>query len=395
MVKLSDLAATFADGDWIESKDQSSSGVRILQTGNIGLGKFKPNDHRARFINTNTFDRLRCTEVNAGDVLISRLPDPIGRACVVPKLSAKLVTAVDCTIVRFRDDILPEYFVRYSMTAGYLRGVLEQATGSTRQRISRKNLADMLVPLPPLDEQKRVVAKLDEAQRQIDQLTSNLDLQLAAVGYFERAAVSEQIEKGKLTGGGLRSSDLDISSTTEPAVKASQRAPLGTVARIDYGTRVTRKKDGGSKFPVYGGGGATFSLDQSNRESCFIVSRFAMSEECVRYVEGKFFLNDSGLTVSALDETLLTQSYLDHFLLARSIDIFGLGKGTAQRNLDMGAFRSIQIPLPPLDEQKRVVAILGALQQELAALRGRLDKRRSLALSFRDRALAAAFAGDL
>jgi len=112
-------------------------------------------------------------------------------------------------------------------------------------------------------------------------------------------------------------------------------------------------------------------------------------------VEGKFFLNDSGLTVSALDETLLTQSYLDHFLLARSIDIFGLGKGTAQRNLDMGAFRSIQIPLPPLDEQKRVVAILGALQQELAALRGRLDKRRSLALSFRDRALAAAFAGDL
>ena len=267
--------------------------------------------------------------------------------------------------------------------------------GAGQPFISKGDIQKFEISLPPLDEQKRIVAKLDEAQRQIDQLTSNLDLQLAAVGYFERAAVNEQIEKGKLTGGGLRSSDLDISSTTEPAVKASQRAPLGTVARIDYGTRVTRKKDGGSKFPVYGGGGATFSLDQSNRESCFIVSRFAMSEECVRYVEGKFFLNDSGLTVSALDETLLTQSYLDHFLLARSIDIFGLGKGTAQRNLDMGAFRSIQIPLPPLDEQKRVVAILGALQQELAALRGRLDKRRSLALSFRDRALAAAFAGDL
>jgi type I restriction enzyme S subunit len=289
--------------------------------------------------------------------------------------------------------LCPDFIYYWYLTVA--NHVVSMGTGATVQGVKVDTVANLRIPLPPLDEQKRIVAKLDEAQRQIDQLTGNLDLQLAAVGYFERAAVNEQIEKGKLTGGGLRSSDLDISSTTEPAVKALQRAPLGTVARIDYGTRVTRKKDGGSKFPVYGGGGATFSLDQSNRESCFIVSRFAMSEECVRYVEGKFFLNDSGLTVSALDETLLTQSYLDHFLLARSIDIFGLGKGTAQRNLDMGAFRSIQIPLPPLDEQKRVVALLGALQQELAALRGRLDKRRSLALSFRDRALAAAFAGDV
>lgn len=70
---------------------------------------------------------------------------------------------------------------------------------------------------------------------------------------------------------------------------------LFDVADVSYGTRVTKKRDAGTRYPVYGGGGATFAMDQFNRENCYIVSRFGMSEECVRYVDGPFFLNDSGL----------------------------------------------------------------------------------------------------
>jgi type I restriction enzyme S subunit len=133
---------------------------------------------------------------------------------------------------------------------------------------------------------------------------------------------------------------------------------LGDVAQVVFGTRVTRKKDAGSIYPVYGGGGATFSLDLYNRESSFIVSRFAMSEECVRYVDGKFFLNDSGLTVDTLNSDLLLQDYLDRFLLSKSADIYSLGRGTAQRNLDIDAFKRLEMKIPPLDEQKRIVAKL-------------------------------------
>ena len=65
---------------------------------------------------------------------------------------------------------------------------------------------------------------------------------------------------------------------------------LGDVCEINYGTRVVQKKDGGTIYPVYGGGGATFKMDRYNREDCIVVSRFAMSNQCVRYVRGKFFL---------------------------------------------------------------------------------------------------------
>jgi type I restriction enzyme S subunit len=161
---LAGLCTYFGDGDWIESKDQSSSGVRLVQTGNVGQGEFKDRAEKARYVSEETFTRLRCTEIFAGDCLISRLPDPPGRACLIPSLDERLITAVDCSIVRFdHDKILPEYFVYYAQTGEYLAAVEREATGTTRKRISRARLGQVPVPIAPLAEQRRIVTILDEA----------------------------------------------------------------------------------------------------------------------------------------------------------------------------------------------------------------------------------------
>ena len=108
---LADVCEVFADGDWIESKDQSTKGIRLIQTGNVGEGAFKDRGEKARYISEPTFKRLRCTEIVEGDCLISRLPDPVGRSCILPDTGEKMITAVDCTIVRFNpNQILPRFF---------------------------------------------------------------------------------------------------------------------------------------------------------------------------------------------------------------------------------------------------------------------------------------------
>ena len=99
VVPLSRVSQTFADGDWVESKDQSPDGIRLVQTGNVGEGRFKDRRDKARFISTETFDRLNCTEVLPGDVLVSRLPDPVGRSCVIPETGDKMITAVDLSLI--------------------------------------------------------------------------------------------------------------------------------------------------------------------------------------------------------------------------------------------------------------------------------------------------------
>ena len=161
ILKLVDICLFFNDGNWIESKDQSESGIRLIQTGNIGNGYYINKEARAKFISEDTFKNLKCTEVFEGDCLVSRLPDPIGRACIVPLIKGRAITSVDCSILRFKPNILASYFVYFSQCKKYTLNIKKSSTGSTRKRISRSNLGNILVPIPPLPIQGKIVKELD------------------------------------------------------------------------------------------------------------------------------------------------------------------------------------------------------------------------------------------
>ena len=186
---LIELCDEFTDGNWVESKDQSLEGIRLVQTGNVGVGKFKDRRDKARFINQKTFDRLKCFEVLPGDCLVSRLPDPVGRACEIPDTGDKMITAVDCSIVRTNQSkLLRDYFIYYSQSKEYLSDVESVCSGTTRKRISRKNLGKIQLPLPPLEEQKRIVAILDEAFEGLDRARTHTEANLQnAKELFESA----------------------------------------------------------------------------------------------------------------------------------------------------------------------------------------------------------------
>ena len=175
---LSSLCATFIDGDWIESKDQSDNGIRLIQTGNVGFGFFKGREDKSRYITEETFKKLNCTEVMPGDILISRLPDPIGRACIVPEGIGKAITAVDCTIVRLNATLLPEFLISFSKTALYASQINKIKTGTTRLRVSRGNLGNVIIPIPPIESQHRFAAiaqQADKSKFELKQCIENID----------------------------------------------------------------------------------------------------------------------------------------------------------------------------------------------------------------------------
>ena len=155
---------------------------------------------------------------------------------------------------------------------------------------------------------------------------------------------------------------------------------IENACNINCGTRVVQKKDGGTIYPVYGGGGATFRMDKYNREDCLVISRFAMSKQCTRFVSGKFFLNDSGLTVESKLE-ILSQDYLNWHILALNDEIYFLGKGVAQKNLDMRSFRVLKIKIPPLSEQQHIVEELDLLSSIIEKKKAQLNELDNLAQS--------------
>ena len=155
--KLESLCDVFTDGDWIEAKDQSNAGVRLVQTGNVGTTEYLDKENNKKWISEETFERLHCEEIYEGDILISRLPEPAGRACIIPNLGTRMITAVDCTIVRTAKEFDSKYLVQYLSTPTYFKVVNSFLGGGTRQRISRGNLSGIDIPIPStLEEQKRI-----------------------------------------------------------------------------------------------------------------------------------------------------------------------------------------------------------------------------------------------
>ena len=142
-----------------------------------------------------------------------------------------------------------------------------------------------------------------------------------------------------------------------------EQKPFFDILEIEYGTRIVKKSTEGSLYPVYGGGGETFSSDEFNRENRVVISRFGMSPYCVRQIDGKFFLNDSGFTVSSKDMNILHPKYLDSYLFAMQEYIYLCGRGVAQKNMDMEEFKKIKIPLPPKDIQEKIVKEIEALEK--------------------------------
>lgn len=163
--KLESLCDVFTDGDWIEAKDQSDSGIRLVQTGNVGTTEYLDKENNKKWISEETFERLHCEEIYEGDILISRLPEPAGRACIMPDLGVRMITAVDCTIVRTSKEYDSKYLVQYLSTPMYFKIVNSFLGGGTRQRISRGNLSGIDIPIPSTIEE----------QWEIGEFFSNLD----------------------------------------------------------------------------------------------------------------------------------------------------------------------------------------------------------------------------
>lgn len=164
--KLKHLCKVFTDGDWIETKDQSVFGVRLIQTGNIGINEFIDKSEKSKWISYETYQRLKCKAVLPEDILISRLPEPAGRACIVPNINHKMITAVDCTILRLLEEYNNKFVVQFLSTDNYFKKVNNFLAGGTRQRISRSTLGDFKIILPKnrLEEQQigKFFSKIDD-----------------------------------------------------------------------------------------------------------------------------------------------------------------------------------------------------------------------------------------
>ncbi|WP_038173791.1 restriction endonuclease subunit S [Vibrio pacinii] len=177
---LNKIAMDITDGNWIEAEHIFDSGeYRIIQTGNIGVGQYLDRPKHAKYFQQSNFDTVRGNEIFPGDILISRLADPAGRAVILPDTGYRMVTAVDVAIVR-PEPCFNSYFLMILLNRKEaLKSVGEWVSGTSHKRISHANLVKIRFVVPCVKEQSLIgnyFQKLDtlieQHQQQITKLTN-------------------------------------------------------------------------------------------------------------------------------------------------------------------------------------------------------------------------------
>ena len=180
----------YVDGDWVESKDQDPNGKnRLIQLADIGDGSFL--NKSKRFLNDEQFSRLNCTQLEEGDLLIARMPDPIGRACVFPKQTQRCATVVDVAILR-TNNANRYWLMSVINSENFRREISKNSTGTTRTRIARSELSKIKLQAPPPPEQKKIASILTS----VDEVIENTQKQIDKLQDLKKATMNELLTKG-------------------------------------------------------------------------------------------------------------------------------------------------------------------------------------------------------
>lgn len=153
---------SIADGPYgskLKSSHYTGQGARVIRLSNIGRRQYLPSSEA--FISMEYFEELRGHEVIKGDIVMAALGDPIGRCCEVPTEVLPAIVKADCFRIRLGSAVAPNFFLYLMNSAVIATRFAEEAHGVGRLRINLSDLRQLRLPLPPLAEQKRIVAKLD------------------------------------------------------------------------------------------------------------------------------------------------------------------------------------------------------------------------------------------
>lgn len=292
--------------------------------------------------------------------------------------------------VRFFGDISSQYFKSVIECYKGIGIIDEYSKGMTIKHLVQNSLYAMWLPLPPLAEQKRIVAKIEELLPLIDRYekawTRLEDFNKRFPGDMQKSILQMAIQ-GKLveqrpeegTGEelyrriqaelkplilakrfkGKKLPDLSDDELPFEIPSSWKWVRLGDIISIESGKNLTSSQMRTGSVPVYGGNGITGYHDESLvHEETVVIGRVGFYCGSVHVTEKEAWITDNAF-ITTYPSMSIDRSFLVYIL--RHMDLGRDNNATAQPVVSGKKIYPLAFPLPPLAEQKRIVAKIDEL----------------------------------
>ncbi len=286
-----------------------------------------------------------------------------------------MITGVDCSIIRFKHKVMkPEFFQYYSQSDLYLKDVAKLISGTTRDRISRKNLGTVPVPNPPLPEQERIVGKLDAAFAALAEAQAHVE---------RNRANARELFESYLNGVFEGKGDGWVEKT------------IGECFRIRSGDFLPAKSMNESgPYEVYGGNGVAGKHDAYNLSgSNVVIGRVGAKCGNVRHIETPIWLTDNAFNISEFHEDF-DHEFLTYLL--NHLDLRSFARQAAQPVVSFSSLKDVVLRYPSsVAVQRKIAERMGELEAETEKLDTTYQQKLTELAGLKKAVLGAAFRGEL
>ena len=257
--------------------------------------------------------------------------------------------------------IEPKYLVHYLRSDFIQKVVRESLKGSTLAGIRKNKLEELMVPIPSIETQKKIVETLDKFTEYVTELQAELQAELQyrtlQYNYYSDKLLSEEyLDRKQL-----------LSSTSNKIVWKS----IKEICTFRRGQSITFKDVVEGNVPVISGGQKpAYYHNVSNRVGKTIaIAGSGVNAGYVSYWEIPVFLNDA-FSIEPFSD--IDTKYLYYFLQSQQNKIYSFKKGSGVPHVYGEDIGTLKIVIPPLAIQQKVVNILDKFQDILKDTEGLL-----------------------
>ncbi|PVX27891.1 restriction endonuclease subunit S [Sphingomonas pokkalii] len=429
-------------GKMLDAAKNVGQPVAYLRNVNVRWGAFDLSDLQEMKVSAEEAVELR---VRDGDLFVCEGGEP-GRCAVWHGGDQPIVFQKALHRVRAADGVMAEYLARYIAQLARLGGFNDFLTGSTIKHLPQVGLKKIRLPLPPAPEQRRIVAKLDALTARLARARAELD-RVPVLAERQHLALLRSGVTGMLTEdwrsdaklepisealsrvpapqqgrGGREATDKVIAGVAAIAVNDPQTplpdgwawVSLLRVAKQETGHTPSRSKpeywDGG--IPWIGIRDAGAHHGRVIETTMQTISEAGLANSSARLLPagtvclsrtasvGYVTMMQTSMATSqdfatwSCTEALLPE-YLLFALMAEGDDIRRFGMGSTHTTIYFPEIRAFHIALPPIEEQREIVARLKVALARADRLEAEAARARALLDRLEAAILARAFRGEL